>query len=133
MARDTMFERLRGAPLLSTCTNVELRTIAKAGDLLTVAPGTVLSTPSDRPNPLLVPIDLAATALRRNGVADVDGMHGAAEVLAAVSRSDHVVATTGGAVLVIDPRRLRPLLEACPGLAYELSRHLARGLVEARD
>lgn len=127
-SRDALSERLATLPLFLRCSTDELRTICKAVDVLTVRPGTVLSSPSHRPNPLVLMIDGEAVAMTDDGVSDVlDGsMHGAAEELAGLLRPDQVVTSTDAVVLLLEPRRLLPLLEDCPVFALSLMRQLAR-------
>ena len=126
--RDSTSERLAALPLFFRCSTDEIRTIGKAFDIVTVRPGTVLSSPSQRPNPLVLVLNGEAVAITDDGVSGfIDGsLHGAAEELAGLPRRDQVVASTDAVVLLLEPRRLVPLLEDCPVFALSLTRQLAR-------
>jgi len=125
---DPLSERLAALPLFGRCSTEEIRTLRKAFEVVAVRPGTVLSSESFRPNPLVLVLDGAAVAMTDDGVGDfLDGsLHGAAEELAGLPRRDHLVASTDAVVLLLDPRRLVPLLEDCPAFSLSLMRRLAR-------
>jgi hypothetical protein len=127
MTHDATIDLLATSTLLAACPSGELRAIARAGDVIRVGPGVVLSTPTDRPNPLLLVARGEAESIRSDGTRARldDSLHGAAEVLAHLPRDDRVVTSTEATVLVLDPRRLLPLLQDCPELTLALLRRLA--------
>ena len=89
-------------------------------------PGAVLAAAGDRLAPIVLVASGSACAIGPEGatVCDDAVLAGAAEVLAGAPRRDDVVATTDVDVFVLDPRRLEPLLRACPGLGLALLRFM---------
>jgi hypothetical protein len=134
VTRDAKLDALADVALLAHCPDRELRAVAEAGDLIHVRRGTLLASPDDRPNPLLPVVRGDAHRFSADGVAPyVRGtLHGAAEELAGARRDEHVVAASEADVLVLDPRRLLPLLEQCPVLTLSLLRQVAATVQTAR-
>ena len=134
MTRNRKVEHLRGTALLAGCSRQELTAIERAADLVMVDAGVVLASPGDIPNPVLLVTRGEAQALGTDGVSTLGGrMHGVAEVLARAPRREHVIASTDAEVLVLEPRRLVPLLQQCPTLTLAVLRQLARTVVENAD
>jgi len=115
-------------PLVSACTPAERRAIARAADYIHVPAGVVVSTRNMRLDPVVIVAHGELCVIGREGVTIVrDGaVLGAAEVLANRARAGQVVTTTDADLVLIEPRRLLPLLERCPNLAVALLRTFAQ-------
>jgi CRP/FNR family transcriptional regulator, cyclic AMP receptor protein len=121
-------ESLRNVTLFSSCSTKDLEKIAKAGDEITLAAGTLVVDQGQTGREAYVILKGSAT-VRRNGkkVASL----GAGSVVGELSLLDHgprtasVIADTELEVLVISQRQFLAVIDAIPALAHKLLATLA--------
>lgn len=126
-------ESLRNVALFSSCSTKDLEKIAKAGDEVTLAAGTLVVDQGQTGREAYVILNGTAT-VRRNGkrVATL----GRGSVVGELSLLDHgprtasVVADTELEVLVIGQRQFLAVIDAIPALAHKLLATLALRLRE---
>ena len=126
-------DSLRNVALFSSCSNKDLEKIAKAGDEVTLAAGTLVVDQGQTGREAYVILHGSAT-VRRNGkkVATL----GAGSVVGELSLLDHgprtasVVADTELEVLVISQRQFLAVIDAIPALAHKLLATLAMRIRE---
>jgi CRP/FNR family transcriptional regulator, cyclic AMP receptor protein len=126
--KKAMLDHLRNVSLFASCSNKDLEKIAKAGDELTMAAGSVLVDQGQTGREAFVILDGSAT-VRRNGkkVATL----GAGAVVGELSLLDHgprtatVVCDVETNVLVISQRNFMGVIDEVPALAHKLLATLA--------
>lgn len=126
-------ESLRNVALFSSCSTKDLEKIAKAGDEVTLAAGTLVVDQGQTGREAYVILDGSAT-VKRNGkkVATL----GSGSVVGELSLLDHgprtasVVADTELEVLVISQRQFLAVIDAIPALAHKLLSTLAARIRE---
>lgn len=126
-------ESLRNVALFSSCSTKDLEKIAKAGDEVTLAAGTLVVDQGQTGREAYVILSGSAT-VKRNGkkVATL----GSGSVVGELSLLDHgprtasVVADTELEVLVISQRQFLAVIDAIPALAHKLLSTLAARIRE---
>lgn len=127
-SKKTYLESLRRVSLFSSCSTKDLEKIAKAGDEVTLAAGTVVVDQGQTGREAFVIISGSAT-VKRNGkkVATL----GAGSVVGELSLLDHgprtatVVAETECTMLVISQRQFLAVIDAIPAISHKLLATLA--------
>ncbi|CAB4596764.1 unannotated protein [freshwater metagenome] len=127
-SKKTYLESLRRVSLFSSCSTKDLEKIAKAGDEVTLAAGTVIVDQGQTGREAFVIISGSAT-VKRNGkkVATL----GAGSVVGELSLLDHgprtatVVAETECTMLVISQRQFLAVIDAIPAISHKLLATLA--------
>lgn len=126
-------ESLRNVALFSSCSTKDLEKIAKAGDEVTLAAGSLVVDQGQTGREAYVILSGSAT-VKRNGkkVATL----GSGSVVGELSLLDHgprtasVVADTELEVLVISQRQFLAVIDAIPALAHKLLSTLAARIRE---
>jgi CRP-like cAMP-binding protein len=127
-SKKTYLDSLRRVSLFSSCSTKDLEKIAKAGDEVTLAAGTVIVDQGQTGREAFVIISGSAT-VKRNGkkVATL----GAGSVVGELSLLDHgprtatVVAETECTMLVISQRQFLAVIDAIPAISHKLLATLA--------
>lgn len=127
-SKKTYLDSLRRVSLFSSCSTKDLEKIAKAGDEVTLAAGTVVVDQGQTGREAFVIISGSAT-VKRNGkkVATL----GAGSVVGELSLLDHgprtatVVAETECTMLVISQRQFLAVIDAIPAISHKLLATLA--------
>jgi len=127
-SKTTYLDSLRRVSLFSSCSTKDLEKIAKAGDEVTLAAGTVIVDQGQTGREAFVIISGSAT-VKRNGkkVATL----GAGSVVGELSLLDHgprtatVVAETECTMLVISQRQFLAVIDAIPAISHKLLATLA--------
>jgi len=127
-SKKTYLDSLRRVSLFSSCSTKDLEKIAKAGDEVTLAAGTVIVDQGQTGREAFVIIGGSAT-VKRNGkkVATL----GAGSVVGELSLLDHgprtatVVAETECTMLVISQRQFLAVIDAIPAISHKLLATLA--------
>ncbi|MEY3619460.1 MAG: hypothetical protein RL726_2158 [Actinomycetota bacterium] len=127
-SKKTYLESLRRVSLFSSCSTKDLEKIAKAGDEVTLAAGTVIVDQGQTGREAFVIISGSAT-VKRNGkkVATL----GTGSVVGELSLLDHgprtatVVAETECTMLVISQRQFLAVIDAIPAISHKLLATLA--------
>lgn len=127
-SKKTYLESLRRVSLFSSCSTKDLEKIAKAGDEVTLAAGTVIVDQGQTGREAFVIISGSAT-VKRNGkkVATL----GAGSVVGELSLLDHgprtatVVTETECTMLVISQRQFLAVIDAIPAISHKLLATLA--------
>jgi CRP-like cAMP-binding protein len=132
-SKKTYLDSLRRVSLFSSCSTKDLEKIAKAGDEVTLAAGTVIVDQGQTGREAFVIISGSAT-VKRNGkkVATL----GAGSVVGELSLLDHgprtatVVAETECTMLVISQRQFLAVIDAIPAISHKLLATLASRIRE---
>ncbi|MFM8946577.1 MAG: Crp/Fnr family transcriptional regulator [Actinomycetota bacterium] len=127
-SKKSFLESLRRVSLFSSCSNKDLEKIAKAGDEVTMAAGSLFVDQGQTGREAFVILKGSAT-VRRNGkkVATL----GPGSVVGELSLLDHgprtasVVADTDCVMLVISQRQFLGVLDAIPALSHKMLATLA--------
>jgi CRP/FNR family transcriptional regulator, cyclic AMP receptor protein len=127
-SKKAMLDHLRNVSLFASCSNKDLEKIAKAGDEVQLAAGTVLVDQGQTGREAFVILEGTAT-VRRNGkkVATL----GSGSVVGELSLLDHgprtatVTCDDAVTVLVISQRNFMGVIDEVPALAHKLLATLA--------
>jgi CRP-like cAMP-binding protein len=127
-SKKAYLERLRAVSLFSNCTNKELEKIAKAGDEVVMAAGSLIVDQGQTGREAFIILD-GSVSVKRNG--KKIGTLEAGAVVGELSLLDHgprtatVVAETDTTLLVISQRHFTGVLYEVPALAHKLLASLA--------
>jgi CRP-like cAMP-binding protein len=127
-SKKAYIEHLRSVPLFSGCTNKELERIARSGDEMQMAAGSLLAQQGETGREAFIVLD-GKVAVKRNGrkVASL----GPGAIVGELSLLDHgprtatVVCETDSEVFVIDQRHFIAVFDDIPTLAHKLLASLA--------
>jgi len=127
-SKKAWLDHLRNVAMFSACSTRDLQKIAKAGDELTLAAGTLIVDQGQTGREAFVLLEGSAT-VRRNGkkVATL----GSGDVIGELSLLDHgprtasVTCDTDCLVLVLEQRNFMGVLDEVPAVAHNMLSHLA--------
>lgn len=127
-------ELLKAVPLFSSCSQDELRAIARLGTKIEVEEGALLTEKGKRGNEFFLVLDGVASCrvgrreVRRFGPGQ---FFGELALLYGGIRSADVVATSEMKLLVLDSREFRTMLTTTPYVGVKMLANLAERLSEA--
>ena len=127
-SKSAHLEHLRNVPLFQGCSTKELQKIAKAGDEITMAAGSLLVDQGQTGREAFVVLEGTVT-VKRNGKKVTSG--GPGTVVGELSLLDHgprtatVVCDTECTLLILDQRHFTAVLDEVPTLAHKVMASLA--------
>jgi CRP-like cAMP-binding protein len=129
-------ELLKGVPIFSTCSQKELRAIAKLGVTIDVEEGAMLTTKGHSGHEFFLVLEgvascrVAQREVRRFGPGD---FFGEMALLYGGVRTADVVATSDMRLLVLSSREFKSMLMTTPVIDVKMLANLAQRLSEADD
>lgn len=127
--RPTTHTLFAGLPIIGSGTPDDLRSVAAAGDLVTVPGGTVLHRRGDHPRACYLLLDGAVHLVDAAGEVEAVGrgvLVGLVEVLDRAMSTVDAVTTTEATLLAITAPRLLALVDRSPAMRAAVLRQLAR-------
>jgi CRP-like cAMP-binding protein len=121
---DHKVKSLKDVPFLRTCSDEDIRRLARVGDLAYVREGEVLTTEGSPRPAFFILLDGRARA-SDGAELEAGDVHGAEDVLAHRSVSTDVRMTTDGKVIVFGAREFASVMRRAPGFAFAVARRLA--------
>ena len=127
-------ELLRAVPLFSTCSESEIRSIAKLGTPVDVDDGDYLTRQGEPGREFFLVLDgVASCRVRKREVRRfrAGGYFGELALLSGGMRTADVVAVTPMVLLVLDAREFRSMLMTTPKIGVKMLAYVAARLAEA--
>lgn len=127
-------ELLRAVPLFSTCSESDIRSIAKLGTPVDVDEGAYLTRQGEPGREFFLVLDgVASCRVRKREVRRfrAGGYFGELALLSGGMRTADVVAVTPMVLLVLDAREFRSMLMTTPKIGVKMLAYVAARLAEA--
>ena len=126
--RDLKEESISTIELFRSCSPAQIRQVARLGDWVDVAEGTVLATEGERAREFVVILDGTAAATDTDGMSMLEpgSFYGQVELAGDCAHHSTVHMLTAGRLLVFEARAFRLLIESIPSVAWKLMSELAR-------
>jgi CRP-like cAMP-binding protein len=126
--KDLKQESISRIELFRSCSPAQIRSIAKIGDWVDVAEGTVLAHEGRRAGEFVVLLDGKAAATDSDGMSVLEdgSFFGQVELAGDTPHRSSIHMLTAGRLLVFETRAFRSLIESVPSVAWKLMSDLAR-------
>ncbi len=126
--KDLKQESISRIELFRSCSPAQIRSVAKIGDWVDVAEGTVLAHEGRRAGEFVVLMDGKAAATDSDGMSVLEdgSFFGQVELAGDTPHRSSIHMLTAGRLLVFEARAFRSLIESVPSVAWKLMSDLAR-------